>query len=188
VSESTQDDGRAQAASGTTTARTALLAVAGTVVGLALIGLVVALVVVLVRYNDVKDDAQRERAAVRDAREAAYDIAVDMSTYSYRSIEQDFAWFDERTTDDFQETFGPSVEDSRSAAEEFEIQAKAKVGRIAAERNEDGTVTVLAFVDQSIKAGDRKPNLALARLEITMVERESEWLADDATLHNPGEL
>lgn len=181
MSESTQEDGPRTDSS--STARTTVLAVVGTLVALSLIGLVTALVVVLVKYDRVKDDAAQQRAEVRAAREAAYDLVLDMTQYSYDSLEQDFAWYEEDTTAAFRETF--KVADTVETARELRVQANGDVSRIAAERNDDGTVTVLAFVDQSVKAGSQEPSLLLTRLELTMVEQDGRWLADDARMHNP---
>lgn len=130
-------------------------------------------------------EEHEERAAdLEQARDAAYDLAVDMSTYSHQSLDADFAWYEQDTTEHFREIF--KIEDTKATAREFKIQRKGDVPRIAAQYNEDGTVTALAFIDAAFKVGDEEPELALSRLELTMSERDGEWLAYDAHLHNPG--
>jgi Mce-associated membrane protein len=190
VSERTQDEHAVDRADGTpggtsagpATTRTAVLAVVGTLVTLALIGLVVALAVLWVRYDDLKDQRDDHAADLEEARGVAYDAALDMSTWDHRTVDADFAWVQEYGTEEFQSVMDEeTLAQTKSVIRETRQRAEAEVVRIAAERNEDGTITVLAFVNQRVTVGSQEPAAEGIRLEMEMVEEDGEWRLQEAS-------
>lgn len=190
MSERTQDEHAVDRADGTpggtstgpATTRTAVLAVVGTLVTLALIGLVVALAVLWVRYDDLKDQRDDHAADLEEARGVAYDAALDMSTWDHRTVDADFAWVQEYGTEEFQSVMDEeTLAQTKSVIRETRQRAEAEVVRIAAERNEDGTITVLAFVNQRVTVGSQEPAAEGIRLEMEMVEEDGEWRLQEAS-------
>lgn len=167
---------------GPATGRTAVLAVLGTLASLALVGLVVALVVVWVRYDDLRDERADQAADLEEARGVAYDAALDMSTWDHRTVDQDFAWVQEYGTEEFQSVMNEeTLAATKSTIRETRQRAESEVVRIAAERNEDDTITVLAFVNQRVTVGSEPPAAEGIRLEMEMVEEEGEWRLQEAS-------
>ena len=133
-------------------------------------GLVVALVaslVALVLVWQDRDDAE-ERAdsadALVDASVAAEKVAREavtrMTTYSYRTIEEDFAWVDEVGTQKFQENFGGAVDDSVTYITSLKAQAVGTVIDSSATAADADHVKVLLFVDQKIRSEQADPSRA----------------------------
>lgn len=155
---------------------------AGTLVSLALVALVVALVALWLRYDDLREQRDDHAADLSQAREVAYDAALDMSTWDHRTVDQDFAWVQEYGTEEFQSVMDEeTLAQTKSAIRETRQRAEAEVVRIAAERNEDDTITVLAFVNQRVTVGSEPPAAEGIRLEMEMVEQDGEWRLQEAS-------
>jgi Mce-associated membrane protein len=165
--------------------RTRLL-VGGLVV--ALIASLVALVLVYRDRGEAEDRAASADALV-DASVAAEKVARDavtrMTTYSYRTIDDDFAWVDQVGTDRFQENFGGAVEDSVTYIKSLKAQAVGTVIDSSATAADADHVKVLLFVDQKIRSDqETRPGLDQPRVTMQMVREDGEWLVDEVQLNN----
>jgi len=153
----------------------------------ALIASVVALVLVWRDRGEAEDHIDSAYALV-DASVAAEKVARDavtrMTTYSYRSIEDDFAWVDEVGTERFQENFAGAVEDSVTYIKSLKAQAVGTVIDSSATAADADHVKVLLFVDQKIRSEqETRPGLDQPRVTMQMVREDGEWLVDEVQLN-----
>lgn len=185
--ETRQDGVDATAGAGTTGGSKPPVALLAAGLAIVLV-LAVALGIVLWKYAAVRDDltqAQDRARDVSEARDAAFEAALAMSEWDYRSIEDDHAWYDELTTEDFRQTLpAEELELTKADVRAEQSHADAEVIRIVAERNGDGSVTALAFVDQRVSFATGPENLLGIRLELTMVEQDGRWLINDLAAYN----
>ncbi len=160
-------------------------------VGGLVVALVASLVALLLVWQD-RDDAE-ERAdsadALVDASVAAEKVAREavtrMTTYSYRTIEEDFAWVDEVGTQKFQENFGGAVDDSVTYITSLKAQAVGTVIDSSATAADADHVKVLLFVDQKIRSEqETRPGLDQPRVTMQMVREDGDWLVDEVQLNN----
>ncbi len=159
------------------------LLVAG--LSVALVAALVGLVLSWRALDAERDELDRREAAVEDARDAATDATIRMSSYDYRSLDEDFAWLDEVGTDKFRKDFGPAVESLKKTIAELRSHADAEVMRAAAELRGDSKAVVLLFVDQMLSDDTGDISRELSRVEMDMVLEDGEWLVDSLTTFNP---
>ena len=156
---------------------------AGTVVLVAL--LVAALVATALLWNRNQDLARSQDLAVAEnqATEQASRIAVSMTSYDYRTVEEDFAWIEEDGTSAFQETFSESTKPIRQLITRTQATATGKVSDAAGTAEDEDHVEVLLFVDQVLeRAGDEQSTVDSNRVVMQMVRQGDRWLVDDVEL------
>lgn len=147
------------------------------------------------RWETARDDARAdhdlavrlsaERAAEQDALAAGRTLLVDMTSYGFRTVTEDFTWL-ERISDEQLRTrmeenvaaLTRIITDSRARAEGTVIDAAARV--VDTEQ-----VEVVAFVDQIIRdRGEDGYKLEEQRVSMTLVLRDGEWLMDRLDLQS----
>jgi Mce-associated membrane protein len=106
-----------------------------------------------------------------------------LTTYSYRTAEEDFAWVQNAATERFQRSF-----DSANAIEEVRSLKAIAVGEVvdsAASAADAEHVKVLLFVDQSIRSAGRPGAVSeQTRVTVQMVHDEGRWLMDELQITN----
>lgn len=156
------------------------------VLALALVAALVALVVVW-RDRDEANDRADAATELVDASVAAEKVAAEtvtrLTTYSYRTAEEDFAWVNNAATERFQQSF-----DSANAIEEVRSLKAIAVGEVvdsAASAADAEHVKVLLFVDQSIRSAGRPGAVSeQTRVTVQMVRDEGRWLMDELQITN----
>ena len=153
---------------------------------LVLVALLVAVTVsaaLLWRQNSDLRERQDVAAAETAATREASRIAVAMTSYDHRSVEEDFSWIEEDGTADFQEKFGESTKPIRQLILRTEATATGKVSDAAGNAEDAEHVEVLLFVDQQLqRSGDEEPTIDSNRVVMQMVLRDGRWLVDDVEL------
>jgi Mce-associated membrane protein len=157
--------------------RVALLALTGalaiTLVALALMW----------RHADRLAETEALAAAEREATQVASDIAVAMTTYDHKMLEQDFAWVEEDGTESFEETFAASTRPIRQLITRTRASAEGRVTDAAGTATDRDQVTVLLFVDQVIeRVGERGETGESTRVVMEMRQVDGRWLVDDVQL------
>ena len=165
------------------------------VVGLAtlLVMSLVALLVVVLLWQTDQDDASRGESAValaeagKAADKAARRAVVRMTSYDYRTLEEDFAWVDEAGTEHFQEQYAEVSEPIKKLVAQLRAKAAGTVVASAPRAKDEDHVTVLLFVDQEITNpgnGSTGPQRGLdqPRVIMRMVREDGRWLVDDVDL------
>ena len=153
------------------------------------LGLVVLLVVavvaagLLVKQNaDLREGRDVVAAETAATKEAAR-IAVSMTTYDHRSVEDDFAWIEEDGTSSFRDRFTESSEPIRQLIVRSRATATGTVTDAAGNALDPEHVEVLVFVDQKIqRAGAPRPTVDGNRVVMQMVRQDGRWLVDDVEL------
>lgn len=147
--------------------------------------LVVALLAALLLWREVRDlrpDAELQRAET-SATDAASRIAVSMTSYDYKTVDQDFSWIQDDGTSSFTETFLKSSEPIRKLIQSTKAHAEGTVTDAAGKAEDPDHVTVVLFVDQQLtRAGDAKPSVDSSRVAMDMVRDGTRWLVDEVTL------
>ena len=118
-----------------------------------------------------------------EARAAAERAAVAMSTYDYRTVEEDFAWVDTAATEEFKARFSEISLPSINLVKTLESSAKGEVVDSGVVVEDATHVKVVLFVDQRITGkaeGTSEPDQS--RVTMHMVEQGGVWLVDDVEL------
>lgn len=137
-----------------------------------------------------KDDAARAQAlttAGQQAKAAAQEVAVDMTSYSWQTVDQDFSWIDTAGTAHFQETYTRVSEPAKRLVKALHVTAVGSVMASGVDVLDPTHVNVVLFVDQRINgrgAGTSEPDRS--RLVMHMVEQDGRWLVDSVELVGPG--
>ena len=155
----------------------------GILVLVALLLAAVVAVLLLWRQNTDLSRTEEIASAEHSATRAASRIAVSMTSYDYRSVDEDFAWIDEDGTSKFQDTFSESTKPIRQLITRTRATATGKVSDAAGTADDADHVEVLLFVDQQLKrAGDTKSSVDSNRVVMEMVREHGRWLVDDVEL------
>jgi len=131
-------------------------------VGALVVALVAALVGVglLWRDRDAAEDRADRSTALVDAELAAEDAAraavTRMTTYDFRSVEDDFSWIDEAGTDKFRKTFTDAAKPVIAYIRSVKASAEGTVVDSAATAADADHVKVLLYVDQRIRSRGKK--------------------------------
>ena len=147
--------------------------------------LVVAAVTAGLLWRQNSDLRERQDVAVAEtaATKEASRIAVAMTSYDHRTVEEDFAWIEEDGTSTFQEKFGESTKPIRQLILRTQATATGKVSDAAGNAEDAEHVEVLLFVDQQLqRAGDDEATVDSNRVVMQMVLRDGRWLVDDVEL------
>jgi Mce-associated membrane protein len=160
-------------------------------------GLVLALVAALVavvllwrdRDRDDADDRAESSAVLVDAAVAAEkearDVVTRMTTYSFRTVEDDFSWVDDAGTENFQRNFADASKDAIALIRSLKATAAGSIVDSSATAADADHVKVLLFVDQRIRSqGEKGSKLDQPRVTLQMVRQDGEWLVDEVQVNN----
>jgi len=130
-----------------------------------------------------EDQAVREAAAGKAADKAARAAVVEMTSYSYKSVDQDFAWVDDAGTTKFRTQYAEVSKPIKKLVVQLKATAKGTVVASAPIVKDADHVTVLLFVDQEISnpgtgGGDPQRGLDQPRVTMKMVRQGGRWLVD----------
>lgn len=118
-------------------------------------------------------------AAGPEARDAAEQMLLEMTSYDYRDIDDEFAWldnFDDELRARFSRRVVPNLE---KLIRRGKLSAKGEVVQSAYNTIDADTATVLAFVRQELSAKGRKQAVEEQWTTLTMVRDGDGWLIDD---------
>ena len=132
--------------------------------------------------RDATDRAVLIQAGV-DAKAAAEQAATAMTTYDYRTADEDFAWVDTAATEEFQEKFSQIAQPSIDLIKSLQSSAAGQVIDSGVEVADATHVKVVLFIDQRI-TGQREGTSApdQSRITMQMVEQGGVWLVDEVEL------
>jgi len=160
-------------------------------VGGLVVALVASLVALVLVWRDADDAHERAdaAAAMADAGVAAEKVAADaivrMTTYNFRTVEDDFGWVDEVGTSKFRDNYAAVSRDTVAIVRSMRAKAKGVVVDSSATVADDDHVKVLLFVDQTIRA-EGTPELKFEQTRVTMqmVDQDGKWLVDEVEVTN----
>jgi Mce-associated membrane protein len=158
-------------------------------------GLVVALVASLValvlvwRDRDDADDLARSATEMADAGVEAERVAAEvitrMTTYNFRTVEEDFSWVDDVGTAKFRDNYAAISKETAIYIQSLKAKAKGVVVDSSATVADPDHVKVLLFVDQTIRAeGTKQLDFEQTRVTMQMVREGETWLVDEVEVTN----
>jgi Mce-associated membrane protein len=148
------------------------------------LALVAALVGVVLLWRQYASDQDREQAAAA-AEKAARSAVTEMTTYDYRTVDDDFGWVDDAGTENFQSYFAGVSKPAIRFIRSVKASATGDVVDSAAVYEDDEHVRVLLFVDQKITSqGHRDAKLDQPRVTMHMVLQHGDWLVDEMQVND----
>jgi Mce-associated membrane protein len=149
------------------------LSIVATVLVVAAVGVAAGLFVILYRPDRQIDDAAAHRAI-----QAASDGAVDLLSYSYASLDSDFAKAKSHLTGDFLAYYSKFTEAIVApAAQQGQLTTTTKVIRAAVSDLHSDSAVVLVFVDQTTASKQRRePVKADSSVLVTLTKVNGSWL------------
>jgi Mce-associated membrane protein len=150
------------------------------VITLVLAGLIAALV-----STDLK---LRQQEAIGSARAsgltAAKTDAVELASYDYRRLDQDFGAVRQHSTPSFQASFSQSSSALASVLVKYHATATASVVSAGVVSASTGRAVVLVFLEQTVTNSTQRsgPQKDQSRVEMTLVRSHGRWLIDQVKL------
>lgn len=143
----------------------------------------------LVQERSAKDDLGRAQAQVQKltgeneaeqaALGAAKTILAEITSYSWKDGEHEFAWLDKIANTELKDKLAPNVSGLQKAIVDGKVSAKGQVVDAAARAVSGTQVEVLAFVDQALTDETNKDvKIEQQRVSMTMKLVGDTWLVD----------
>ncbi|UUW87839.1 hypothetical protein [Pimelobacter simplex] len=143
----------------------------------------------LVQERGAQDDLARaekqvqtltgEKEAEQAALGAAKSILVEVTSYSWKDGEHEFAWLDKIANTELKDKLAPNVSGLQKAIVDGKVSAKGQVVDAAARAVSTSQVEVLAFVDQALTDETNKDvKIEQQRVSLTMKLVDGTWLVD----------
>ena len=130
---------------------------------------------------------RRETHAVEAARTEATAqariAAVALTSYDYKSLDDDFDAVRRLATDPLASQFDKASETLTDVLEKYQGTAKGKVVRAAVSSADGDRVEVLLFVDQTVTSSmQQRPRVDRNRIAMTLVRTDDGWRVSEADL------
>lgn len=120
-----------------------------------------------------------EKTAAEEALVAAQQVILEITTYSYRAGQHDFAWLEKVHDQELKDRLAPNVADLQEVIRRGRVVAKGEIVDSAARVVDPTQVEVLAFVDQAITdARGEDVKVEQQRVSMTMRLVDDAWLVD----------
>lgn len=136
---------------------------------------------------DSPDQAERELAAGADAEAAARELLEDLTSYDFRSVEEDRTWLD---------AIGDDALRRRMARDAAQLEDPVRTGRLSAAGEvleighrivDEEEVVVLALVEQVVRRpGTKGAERELQAFSLTLVREDDAWLVVSLDRHRGG--
>lgn len=119
------------------------------------------------------------------AESAARELLLDMTTYQYTDLDEVYDWVDRLADDELRDRMTANEDTFKKIVRLSKASAEGEVVDSAYRTNEDGSVTVIAFVRQEIRdAESEQPKLDEKWATLVLEDRSGEWLVSDVQLSN----
>ena len=128
-------------------------------------------------FVQYQPDRRIDDAATHRAIQAASDGAVALLSYSYESLDRDFAKAKSHLTGDFLAYYRKFSEQIAAGAQRGQLTATAKVIRAAVSDLRPDSAVVLVFVDQTTASKQKpEPVKAASSILVTLTKVNGSWL------------
>lgn len=137
--------------------------------------LIVALVISQVRLHNANSlDSARASALV-----AAKTFSVELSTYDYHHLDQDFATVVAHSTGKFKSDFSKASKDLEPLITKYQATSTGSVSAAGISDATTSQATVIVFVDQTVKNSNAtQPRVDRNRLRLTLTDVSGTWLVE----------
>ena len=127
--------------------------------------------------SDDSSDAQSDTASGQEALEVAKALLLEITSYSWKDGEHDFAWVDQLESKELKSRLAPNVPDLQKRIVEGKVTAKGKVIDAMYRVVEKTQVEVMAFVDQAIADETSKDvKIEEQRVSMTLKLVDGQWV------------
>lgn len=137
--------------------------------------LIAALVISQIRLHNANSlDSARASALV-----AAKTFSVELSTYDYHHLDQDFSVVVDHSTGKFKSDFAKASKDLEPLITKYEATSTGTVSAAGISDATTNQATVIVFVDQTVKNSNAtQPRIDRNRLRLTLTNVNGTWLVD----------
>jgi Mce-associated membrane protein len=154
---------------------------------LLLSSLAVALVVAVVFLTMTRLSLNNENSlnsARTSAAAAAHSYAVDLASYNYKDLNQDFGKVLGESTPTFKQAFNQSTEALKTSLTRYDASASANVVAVGLLSATTSRAVALVFLNQTVNntLQKNKPSTTESRVEITLLRSGGRWLIDQVSL------
>ncbi|MGH3948239.1 MAG: hypothetical protein ACRDSE_03815 [Pseudonocardiaceae bacterium] len=127
---------------------------------------------------------ERDSAAERDeALAAAKDYAIDLTTYNYGKIDENFEKVKANSTDKFAEMYGNVSEQLTSLLKQHKADSQGELLSAGVAEFDGDRAVILVFVNQTItNTNSPQPKIDRNRMVLTLLEIDGEWKLDEVAL------
>ncbi|KAA1416363.1 hypothetical protein F0U44_18755 [Nocardioides humilatus] len=134
--------------------------------------------------DDLKDANEKVAtyAAGPEARDAAEAMLLDMLSYDYKSIDDEYSWLDNFTSDELRKRYAQQIPKLKKIIKASKASAQGEVVSSAYNTVDDDSATVLAFVRQVLKANGKKSAVEDQWTTLKMVRDGDDWKIDDINI------
>jgi Mce-associated membrane protein len=150
------------------------------------VGAVIALVVTLLQLGSESSQVSSENAleaARTSALSAAKTYSIELASYDYRHLAEDFGLVLSHSTPSFRKTFSQSSDALEPTLAKYHATAAAKVVAEGLVSSSTTQAVVLVFLDQTVTNSTQKaPTTDRSQIEITLVDTGGTWLINQVTL------
>jgi Mce-associated membrane protein len=160
--------------------------VAALVLAVVAVGAAIALVVTLLQLGNESSQVSSSNAlqtARTSALATAQTYSIELASYDYRHLAEDFGFVLSHSTPSFRKSFSQSSDALEPTLAKYHATASAKVvaeGLVSASTTQ---AVVLVFLDQTVTNSTQKaPTTDRSQLEITLVSTAGTWLINQVTL------
>lgn len=129
-----------------------------------------------IAFTVLATDARDVDVASSEALEEARTRVPALLSYSYRSIDEDFARAKDQTTGEFGQDYASLLDESvAEAATSKKLSTEATVSGVGVVEQSTDHVDVLVFLTQRTTAPDASPSVSASRIEVEMRPVDDGW-------------
>ncbi|MEZ0580813.1 hypothetical protein [Nocardioides sp. MH1] len=136
--------------------------------------------------NSAEDDLSKEKAdnaayaAGPEARDAAEKMLLEMTSYSYKDIDDEYSWLDNFASDALRKRYAQQIPKLKKIIKASQASAEGEVRQSAYNTIDDDTATVLAYVRQVLRTkGDKRGHVEDQWTTLKMVRQGDGWKIGD---------
>jgi Mce-associated membrane protein len=149
------------------------------ILGIVAIGLVVGLVLTTLSLSN-KNSLESARSG---ALNAARTYSIELSSYNYQHLNQDFATVESHSTASFKKSFSQSSDALKSTLIKFKASSTATILASAVVTATSSRVVTLIFLSQTVSNSTQKtPTTDRTQIQMTLVNTGGQWLIDVVTI------
>jgi Mce-associated membrane protein len=154
--------------------------IAAGVAGLVIVALLVAVVITRLQLDHKNATTHAGTTAVA----AAKVYAVELASYDYRHLSQDFGAVQKHASPSFAKSFIQSSDALKTVLTKYKATAKAKVIAAGLTSGSTDRAVVLVFLDQTVTNTAQKsgPTTDQSRVSITLTRAHAAWVIDQVRL------
>lgn len=147
-----------------------------------LIGVLVCLLAAAVTFGTLWLVERASESARGEAQSVAKEFALDLTTYDYRELDENFEEVRAFSTDNFAEKYQGASGKLSTLLTENKAISKGRVLHAGVEEFDGDRAVVLVFVDMTVNNVNAKDRIDRNRMVLTLIDVDGDWKLDDVKL------